>query len=779
MDDPQRLNQLKTLERLAPRHGDPWQLHFPTFFELDLDADAERRLKVCIATRDIVGPTRNGGIGTAYYYVALSLARAGHEVTVLYAPDDNVVEKNMEYWVGWYREKGIDLVLLPDPEVPLPSGPVGRRVALAYAIDQWLRGRHFDIVHVSEWKGIGYYAILAKHLGVAFAETRFIVKTSSPSVWNKLGNSQPISGIDELMVSYMERRSVELADVVVSGSQYMLRWMASEGYLLPEGRCFNQPNLVPAEAFVMPAGEPQRSSISEIVFFGRLEPRKGLYQFADAIPRLEALLDKAGVAKRPKIVFLGKQRHGFDAVGWLAETAGDWPFDYEVVDTLNQPEALAFLKEPGRLAVIPSLVDNSPFGIYECLYEQIPFVASDVGGIPELIDRRDHPQVLFDPHPQRIAERLFDAFVNGGISARPSYDFNENDRRWEEFHQALATGAVAPPHPVPALPTEWPPVTVCITTYNRPHEVRQAIASVGAQDYPALEVVLVDDGSDDPAMIAQLRRLEAEFGPRGWKVVRQENLYLGAARNTGVRHATGKYVYFLDDDNLLKPGALRRLVALAEHHGIDYTSSFSDVFVGAEPPDDGSRPVQRVALLGGASLGPGLFYNVFGDANALIRVSALEAVGGFTEDYGVGKDDQELAARLVLNGHSVVHIPLPLYWMRHSKQRLRDRHYSWQAGDFRVMRPYLQSLPAAIHPLLLLAYSSTIEAENLRDRQDRLKALRKRNRELEEANAKLKRKLAADRKERVKRLFGWVFAPVSRAVPADEASAEKLQRDSD
>jgi hypothetical protein len=64
---------------------------------------------------------------------------------------------------------------------------------------------------------------------------------------------------------------------------------------------------------------------------------------------------------------------------------------------LDQHEALERLSRSGSLVVMPSLQDNSPNAVYECLEHEIPFVATHVGGVPELIAPEDHARVLVQP----------------------------------------------------------------------------------------------------------------------------------------------------------------------------------------------------------------------------------------------------------------------------------------------------------------------------------------------------------------------------------------------
>ncbi len=98
-----------------------------------------------------------------------------------------------------------------------------------------------------------------------------------------------------------------------------------------------------------------------------------------------------------------------------------------------------------------------------------------------------------------------------------------------------------PPHPL---------VSVIITCYNHGQYLREAVESARSQDYPAVEIVVVDDGSTDDT------KSVAENCP-GVRYVYQDNQGLSAARNAGIRHSHGEFLLFLDADDWLLPNALR------------------------------------------------------------------------------------------------------------------------------------------------------------------------------------------------------------------------------
>jgi Glycosyl transferase family 2 len=95
-------------------------------------------------------------------------------------------------------------------------------------------------------------------------------------------------------------------------------------------------------------------------------------------------------------------------------------------------------------------------------------------------------------------------------------------------------------------------VSTVIPVYNRPKLLLEAVDSVLAQNYHQIEIVVVDDGSDEPAMASSLDEC-LRLGDGKVRVVRQRNQGPGAARQHGLEHAQGEFVQFLDSDDVLYP----------------------------------------------------------------------------------------------------------------------------------------------------------------------------------------------------------------------------------
>jgi len=104
-------------------------------------------------------------------------------------------------------------------------------------------------------------------------------------------------------------------------------------------------------------------------------------------------------------------------------------------------------------------------------------------------------------------------------------------------------------------------IAVVIPCFNDGEMLESAVASAESQEV-APEVVVVDDGSTDPATLELLQRLDR----RGIHVIHQENQGPAPARMTGVRATDADYVFALDADDLVAPDGLRRLGEVLDRH---------------------------------------------------------------------------------------------------------------------------------------------------------------------------------------------------------------------
>ena len=302
------------------------------------------------------------------------------------------------------------------------------------------------------------------------------------------------------------------------------------------------------------------------------------------------------------------------------------------------------------------------------------------------------PPRIADPSPAEAAERVS---CDGALDV------------WEHWHAQAALFEAAAERfseRERTVDTGTPLVTVCIVHYERPELVRMAVDSVLAQDYSAVEAVLVDDGSEGAEARATLDALEPDFLRRGWRLIRQENRYLGAARNAAAAAARGEWLLFLDDDNVLFPDAASRLVRAARFSGADCITAASIRFSGEGDPRIDTKSHHAPIRFVGAALASNLFHNVVGDACALVRRAAFEAVGGFETERGFALSDLSFFNSLVQAGYRVEYMPDTTFYYRvlpASMLRSSDRASAMHRHF--VTMPYLKRLSAEERALVSFA----------------------------------------------------------------------------
>jgi len=643
--------------------------------------------RICLLTLDFVGPVRNGGMGTAFLACAEAFRDAGHAVTVLY-PAAYTETAPLSHWRAHYAARGIEFV---------PLHLTGLEKELGFAAWQWIKARQFDAIHFHEMRGIGHWLTVAKRCGLGLRDTALICQIHSPTFWHFAHSATFQRNLEELELDWTERQSVEGADVVVAPSRYMLEEVARMGWTLPP-RHLVLPNMLPEGFPARPPADATPRPVEELVFFGRLEARKGLDLFCEAVTRLQ----RAGTPPA-RVSFLGKVGHmeRTHALAWLIEATAGWSFPWQVVNDRDVAGAREFLSQPGRLAVIASAMENAPYAVIECLAAGLPLLAPAVGGIPELVAEADRDRLLYARQPGALAAAMARALAEGAAPGQPSVSAEGARAAWLAFQNGLAV-----PPAAPALTREAPPlVSVCMGVFNRHDTLADAVASIEAQTHPAVEVILVDDASTDPATLAFLDALRPRFAARGWRILRNaENSWQGVTRHRAVAEARGEFLLFMDDDNAAWPDEIAVFVAAALHAGADVLSCQNQIFHGGgrPPATRATRPGRWVPV--GPCPAVGAFANMMGDANMFMRRDAWDRMGGFTRDRAYFEDWEFLQAA-ALSGLRVECLPEILYCYRIWDGAQTSAH----AADFlyrshaRALRPTLDALPAPLRPAMRFA----------------------------------------------------------------------------
>jgi glycosyltransferase involved in cell wall biosynthesis len=554
---------------------------------------------VTVVAHELRGFHPVGGMGTATTFLALALTRLGHSVEILlgkHAPE--AIDRT---WQSVYDDAGIGI--RPVPRAPKPVEPW--HFAHAHAVSLGLQESRPDVVVAHDFGAPAYVALRLRQAGIAFDSTLFVVYCHGPRRWiADINSAVAIGDLPTVLgVSVLEQAAVELADVVVSPSAHLLAWMNERGWGLPE-QALVIPYFTRAEATGKPADVSSRQAdgqIRRLSFFGRVDERKGVRLLVDALNELDAArLDGL------ELEFIGKTTSLWPrtrVLSLLSDATKRALAGVSFMTDLDQPQALARLKRPGTLAVIPSLHDNSPNTIYECLEERIPFIASRTGGAPELIAPADQSDVLFDPTPQALASVLERLLANGNLPALPGW--------------AFAAGAAT---------DRWAEVLAL-----RP-QPRGARVTNGE----TVDAVVVRRVSQD-ALLRCVTALENQTHDRVETIV-------AGTRQEGLKQGSAPFVVFLDEEDAPDADLVKTLLAVRAATRADV------VTCGLELED-------KLHFFAGDPRGLGAVTNAYGNV-ALFRRDVLASVPAPAR--GVGDADWPLLAGLAAAGASIVSIPAAL-----------------------------------------------------------------------------------------------------------------------
>ncbi len=255
----------------------------------------------------------------------------------------------------------------------------------------------------------------------------------------------------------------------------------------------------------------------------------------------------------------------------------------------------------------------------------------------------------------------------------------------------LAAATLLSPAPVPPSEGALPTVSVCIPFFEHATHLKAALASLAAQKHPALELILVNDGSRSPEALQALARLGQQYAGAGLRVVHQDNAGPAAARNRAAREARGDCLVFCDSDNLFAPGMLAVLARALACSGADAATcgftAFREDAAGVLHHEYRYIPLGDCPALG-------LVENCLGDTNFIIRRELFLKLGGFPADNRNASEDWQFLLGLVSAGHRLVAVPELLFSYRLSDSSHSHRQTEW-SGASAALADTLAAAPAA------------------------------------------------------------------------------------
>ena len=184
-----------------------------------------------------------------------------------------------------------------------------------------------------------------------------------------------------------------------------------------------------------------------------------------------------------------------------------------------------------------------------------------------------------------------------------------------------------------------PDLSVVLPVFNGAGSLARAIDSVCIQDVPAMEVILLDDGSEDRSW-----EIIASYSDSRILSRRHTNVGLAPTLNRGIESSRGRYIARQDQDDLVLPGRFaKQLAFLEENPDIAIVGTWAHIYAGDRP----TARYHRHPCSNGALQLELLFNNSFVHSSVMIRAAVLREVGGYCEDKSLQPpEDYELWSRI-------------------------------------------------------------------------------------------------------------------------------------
>lgn len=308
-----------------------------------------------------------------------------------------------------------------------------------------------------------------------------------------------------------------------------------------------------------------------------------------------------------------------------------------------------------------------------------------------------------------------------------------------------------------------PEVSVVIPCFNYGRFLDEAVDSVLAQSCQDFEIVIVDDGSNDPDTCSLLESYQRP----NTTVLRTENRGPAAARNTGIQASDSRYVVSLDADDRLHPQYFEKTAAILDADGeqrLGFVTTWQRRF-GDEDATEPAGDCSPVALA--------MANDIHG--SALFRRRAWEAAGGYRESF-TGWEDWNLWLNMAGAGYRWDVVPEELfYYRKHGETRSSRSFRNRQALFEAVMQDNATFYKAHHQEILKANFRKLLELENVwREKDLALAENRELSRQLAEEQKSHRQALAEYR--RLEEYCRGLLPSLEDAQSGQEKAEEEYRR---
>ncbi len=613
-------------------------------------------------------PEFGGGISTYCLHTANMLQENNYSVSI-FVRDFTVNE------VQEKQENSRLRIIRFNPNISTKQYDLGYDAALSYAyahiVKIYLEKEGLpDILESQEYAGIAYYILQFKYLQYPlFKDLYVLITLHAPGFLYFEYNKVPLYQFPYYWTGEMEKFCIRAADLLISPSAYLVKELKQRMFLEDETIHVLPNPYKNKQQAIAKAG-------NKLVFFGKLIPQKGCLELIDYFSHLW----KKGF--KEELYLIGGGDHLYhpeqmDMNAYIRKKYNQHIHSGKLrLLGAIPPQQLQSILNDAKVIFIPSIVDNLPYTVLESMCEAKVVMASVQGGQSELITQRstgylfDHEEAgSFERVLQEIlttpAQELEQVAQAGAKTIHQKTNYSTIFQKksalihQSKLHSTLPTRfpLIKPTaEPDLSLPSNTSTVTsllsVVIPYYNMHPYVEDCLKSLVKSDYPQLEIIIINDGSDAPGSEELLKNLALKYPVQ---VHHQQNKGLAETRNAGARIARGEFLSFLDADDKVEATYYRKaILALNAYTNLCFVGCWANYFEQSDKIWPAFSPEAPYLLV----------HNPINSSALVYKKSAFLKYGLNDKKMIYGMEDYESVIALVKEGCTGAVLPEALWYYR-------------------------------------------------------------------------------------------------------------------
>lgn len=614
-------------------------------------------------------PFHGGGISTYCYFTVRMLVKAGINVTV-FVPD----ESQSDFYIATLE--GARVVAF-NPDRKGTSSYLGFAARLSYEfahiVHDFAKNDGIpDVIESQDYLGIAYYLQQYKLLyWKQFSKVPIVVTLHSPAFLYLEYNKVATYRFPDFWTCEMEKQSIVMASRLISPTNFLKEFVQQQLPVPDKQIC------VIANPYEFPERSFSKSfEDKKIIYYGKLSPQKGSFELLEYFKKLwdSGFTSCLNIVGGTDIVY----HPSMQTMGELVRTMYKTYIDSGLLKLQGKisPSQIQQYLSDAHVILVPSIVDNLPYVVLEAMGMGKVVLASVQGGQKEIItDGVDG--FLFDHFVENDFEnKLLKILslketdvrkIGEAAVERVKASYSPDELRLmkmaeielaiiNEKKEKRAFPFLRQEKRVNIPDSDDDRLTVIIPYYNMGKYIVDCINSVKKSTYPAIEIIIINDGSTDKDSVDQLAAINKSYPEI--KIVHQSNKGLPTTRNTGAALASSKYISFLDADDKVEPNYYAIGVSvLKQYDNVFFAGSWVRYFGNTDKVWPTFTPQPPYILVHNSVNSSSLVYK---------REAFLK--GGLNDKHFIfGLEDYDSVVNMLSNGFNGVIIPECLF-----NYRVRD-----------------------------------------------------------------------------------------------------------